>query len=122
MGRELGHMTKNECLMELSLNIQNSMKLIFSNSPHHHKGLELGSSAQNNEMSITKVLVNYPKAFPIWRLPNMEFSVQIYTQFLQKKNNPMNIDPHTVRGGFSEPDFCMQIWKFHAILSKKMFL
>ena len=38
-GRAFGHITKYECLIVIVWNVQNSMKLIFTNSPHYQRCL-----------------------------------------------------------------------------------
>ena len=49
------------------------MKLMFPDSPHHHQWLGLGSNAQNNAISSSKMVVKYPKPFPIGKLPKHHF-------------------------------------------------
>ena len=70
----------------------------------------LVSNAQNNTVSNTKMLVNCPQLFRIWKLPNMSFLCRLrhFTQFLAKISVEI------------EHDFCMWIWIFHAILRKKI--
>ena len=53
--------------------------LVFRFPISQQRVTRLGSNAQNNAMSDTKILVNSSKPFPIGRLPKIGFSVQVWT-------------------------------------------
>ena len=101
--------------MEIAWNVQNCVKLIFSDSPHHHKGFGLGSNAQNNVMSETKYLLNCPQPFPIGRLPNISFLCRSgqFTQFPAKMFS-LKIEPYPTSWGVGISEwFSAQIWIFN---------
>ena len=96
------------------------MKLMVPDSPHHHEGL--GSNAQNNGMSSTKISVNCFQPFPIQRLPNS--FLHRFTHFIQflvksfySKLTPT--PPHLMRDEVNEHHFPVQVWIYHAMSSKK---
>ena len=83
LGRAFSNITK-KFLMDITWNVQNCMKLMFSDFPHHQSVWELGSSAQNNSVSCTKILVSSHQPLPTGTLASMSFLCRFghFTKFL----------------------------------------
>ena len=74
---------------------------LFLTSPQR---VGVGSNEQNNAVSSTNILVNYPQPFPIVRLPNMSFlcildiSLNSYQNGFLWKLKPWPSPPHEKSG------------------------
>ena len=67
MGKGIGHIPKNECLMEIAWTVQNCINSCFLILHITTKGWRVRANAENNAMSSTKMLVNFSQPYPTWK-------------------------------------------------------
>ena len=118
----IGWYPKKFILIDIAWNVSTAWSSHFS-IPHIITGGDWGSNAKHNVISSSKMLVNCPQSFPIWRLPNISFLCRSwhFNWFLAKtflwKLTPVLTTP--CGWGLVNMTSVCRSWIFHAVLSKK---